>query len=165
MSCMIASFNFNLENFASLEEAERHYVEYHVPLARRLPGLRHHVIGRAVDFGPSVADRHRAALLAFDDADALRAAYRSDVGRELRADKKQLIAVELDLPRHEHLERLGVAAGNPVVLRAHAHLQPPARLRPHGGPQLREPPLERAVRRLVMELPVLHRASPRGRSH
>ncbi len=92
MFCMIASFNFNLENFASLEAAERHYVEYHVPLARRLPGLRQYVIGRAVDFGPSVADRHRAALLAFDDADALRAAYRSDVGRELRADEKQLIA-------------------------------------------------------------------------
>ena len=92
MFCMITSFNFNLENFASLEAAERHYVEYHVPLARRLPGLRQYVIGRAVDFGPSVADRHRAALLAFDDAGALRAAYRSDVGRELRADEKQLIA-------------------------------------------------------------------------
>ena len=91
MFCMIASFNFNLANFATLAEAERHYLDYHVPLARRLPGLRQYLIGRAADFGPSAADRHRAALLAFDDADALRAAYRSDVGRELRADERRLI--------------------------------------------------------------------------
>jgi uncharacterized protein (TIGR02118 family) len=92
MFCMLARFNFNLENFSSVDDAERHYVTYHVPLARRLPGLRHYLIGRAVDFGPAAADRHRAALLAFDDADALRAAYRSDVGCELRADEKRLIA-------------------------------------------------------------------------
>ena len=91
MFCMIASFNFNLDNFSSLEEAERHYLGYHVPLARRLPKLRHYVIGHTVDFGPSVADRYRAVFLAFDDAEALRAAYRSDVGRELRADEKRLI--------------------------------------------------------------------------
>src|SRR5574341_925239 len=91
MFCMIASFNFNLANFATLVEAERHYLEHHVPLARRLPGLRHYRVGRAVDFGPPVANRHRAALLAFDDADALRAAYRSAVGRELRVDEKRLI--------------------------------------------------------------------------
>lgn len=91
MFCMIARFNFNAESFASLDDAERHYLEHHVPLARRLPGLRHYVIGRAVDLGPARADRHRAAFLAFDDAEALRAAYRSDVGRELRADEKRLI--------------------------------------------------------------------------
>lgn len=91
MFCMIASFNFNLNNFSSLEEAERHYLGYHVPLARRLPGLRHYVIGRAVDFGLSVADRYRAVFLSFDNAEALRAAYRSEVGRELRADEKRLV--------------------------------------------------------------------------
>lgn len=91
MFCMIASFNLNLDNFSSLEEAERHYLGYHVPLARRLPGLRHYVIGRTADFGPSVADRYRAVFLAFDDAEALRAAYRSAVGRELRADEQRLI--------------------------------------------------------------------------
>ena len=91
MFCMMASFNFNLHNFSSVEEAEHHYIGYHVPLARRLPGLRHYVIGRAVDFGPSVADRYRAVFLSFDDAEALRGAYRSEVGRELRADEQRLI--------------------------------------------------------------------------
>lgn len=91
MFCMIASFNFNVASFGSLDAAERHYLEDHVPLARRLPGLRQYVIGRAVDFGPAAAERHRVALLAFDDAEALRAAYRSEVGRALRADEKRLI--------------------------------------------------------------------------
>jgi uncharacterized protein (TIGR02118 family) len=92
MFYMIGSFNFNLANFSSLDAAEQHYLEYHVPLARRLPGLRHYVIGKASDFGPFAAERYRAALLAFDDAEALRAAYRSEVGRELRADEKRLLA-------------------------------------------------------------------------
>jgi uncharacterized protein (TIGR02118 family) len=92
MFYMVASFNFNSDNFPTVEEAERHYLEYHVPLARRLPGLRHYVIGRTTDFGPFAADRYRTALLGFDDGDALRAAYRSDVGVELRADENRLIA-------------------------------------------------------------------------
>ncbi|MBI2206786.1 MAG: EthD family reductase [Candidatus Rokubacteria bacterium] len=92
MFCMMASFNFNLSHFRSVAEAERHYLDHHVPLARRLPGLRQYVIGRTVDFGGSPADRYRAAVLVFDDADAFRGAYRSDVGRELRADEKRLIA-------------------------------------------------------------------------
>ncbi|MFH1479630.1 MAG: EthD family reductase [Pseudomonadota bacterium] len=91
MFCIMVSFNFNLNNFPSFEEAERHYLEYHVPLARRLPGLLYYVIGRPVDFGSSVANRHRAGFLGFNDADALRAAYLSDLGRELRADEKRLI--------------------------------------------------------------------------
>lgn len=87
----MVSFNFNLTNFSSYEEAERHYLDYHVPLARRMPGLLHYVIGRPVDFGSSAANRQRAGFLAFHDAEALRAAYLSDVGRELRADEKRLI--------------------------------------------------------------------------
>lgn len=92
MFCVMTSFNFNLSAFGSTAEAERHYLEYHVPLARRLPGLRQYVIGRAVDFAAARADRQRAAILVFDDADAMRAAYRSEVGRELRADEKRLVA-------------------------------------------------------------------------
>lgn len=92
MFWMIASFNLNRESFSSLEDAERHYLDHHVPLARRLPGLRQYVIGRAADFGGVTASRHRVALLAFDDAEALRAAYRSEVGRALRVDEKRLIS-------------------------------------------------------------------------
>ena len=89
---MMASFNFDLTYFASREDAERHYLDYHVPLARRLPGLRSYVIGRPTDFAGVTATRQRAAVLIFDDREALRAAYRSDVGRELRQDEQRLIA-------------------------------------------------------------------------
>lgn len=92
MFCMMASFNFDLTHFATREEAERHYLDYHVPLARRLPGLRQYVIGRPADFAGTAAARDRAAILVFDDREALRAAYRSEVGRELRQDEKRLIA-------------------------------------------------------------------------
>ena len=92
MFCMMASFNFDLTHFATVEAAERHYFDYHVPLARRLPGLRQYLIGRPVDFAGVTASRQRAAMLVFDDREALRAAYRSDVGRELRQDEKRLIA-------------------------------------------------------------------------
>lgn len=91
MFYMMANFNFNLDNFPSVEEAENHYLGYHVPLAKRLPGLRQYVVGRVAGFGQSVAGRFRSAFLAFDSPEALRAAYRSDVGRELRADEKRLI--------------------------------------------------------------------------
>lgn len=65
-----------------------------LPLAKRLPGLLRYVIGRAVSFGPSVANHYRAAFLTFDDAEAVRVAYRPEVGRELRADEKCLISDE-----------------------------------------------------------------------
>ncbi|GIX49612.1 MAG: hypothetical protein KatS3mg131_3823 [Candidatus Tectimicrobiota bacterium] len=92
MVYLIASFNFNLDHFPSLAAAEEHYRTYHVPLARRLPGLRRYLIGQAISLGPLAAPRHRAAILAFDSAEALRAAYRSEVGRALREDEKRLIA-------------------------------------------------------------------------
>jgi len=91
MLYMVGSFDFNRERFA-LEEAERHYREYHVPLARRLPGLRRYVIGPLVATRTVPAERRRAAILGFDSLEALRAAYGSAIGQELRADEQRLIA-------------------------------------------------------------------------
>jgi len=91
MLYMIASFDLNVAAYGSLEAAERYYLEHHVPLARRLPGLRRYVIGPAVAVGPAGAQRQRAAILVFDDAVALREAYHSELGRALREDEKRLI--------------------------------------------------------------------------
>ena len=91
MLYMVGSFDFNHERF-SLDEAERHYREYHVPLARRLPGLRRYVIGPLVATRTVPAERHRAAILGFDSLEALRAAYGSPVGQELRVDEGNLLA-------------------------------------------------------------------------
>ncbi len=91
MLYMIGSFDFNSERF-TLEQAERHYLEHHVPLASGLPGLRRYVIGRLLETRTVPTDRYRAAILGFDSLEALRAAYASPTGRELRADEERLIA-------------------------------------------------------------------------
>jgi uncharacterized protein (TIGR02118 family) len=91
MLYMMASFDFNAAAYGSREAAERYYLEHHVPLARRLPGLRRYVIGRPAAVGPAGTRRQRAAILVFDDEAALREAYRSEVGRALREDEKRLI--------------------------------------------------------------------------
>jgi hypothetical protein len=43
MRTVFALFNFKSSDFAA---EERNYIEYHVQLARQLPGLRQYIIGR-----------------------------------------------------------------------------------------------------------------------
>jgi uncharacterized protein (TIGR02118 family) len=91
MFYMVGAFDLRLSG-ATVADAERHYLERHVPLARRLPGLRAYVIGTLAATQGIPADRRRGAILAFDSEAAWRDAYRSPVGRELRDDEKRLIA-------------------------------------------------------------------------
>jgi uncharacterized protein (TIGR02118 family) len=90
MFYMIGTFDVALPG-RTPAEAERYYLEQHVPLARRLPGLRAYTIGTLAATPTIPADRARGALLAFDSEEAWRAAYRSPVGRALRADEARLI--------------------------------------------------------------------------
>jgi len=90
MVYMIASFNFDLGR-RSLEEAEAHYATVHVPLAKRLPGLRRYVIGTHAETKRIKPEFHRTAILAFDSLETLRAAYRSEAGQALRKDEDELI--------------------------------------------------------------------------
>lgn len=90
MLYMIASFNFDL-NPRCLDEAEAHYLGVHVPLAKRLPGLRRYIIGTHAETKRIKPEFHRTAILAFDSLDALRAAYRSEAGQALRKDEDDLI--------------------------------------------------------------------------
>jgi uncharacterized protein (TIGR02118 family) len=91
MFYMIATFDLRFAG-ATPMGVECHYLERHVPLARRLPGLRAYVVGTLAATPGIPADRRRGAILAFESEDAWRAAYRSPVGRELRDDEKRLIA-------------------------------------------------------------------------
>ena len=91
MFYMIATFDLALPG-GTAAEAERYYLEHHVPLARQLPGLRAYTIGTLAATPAIRAERQRSAILAFDSEDAWRAAYRSPVGRELREDEARLIA-------------------------------------------------------------------------
>ena len=71
------------------EAFDRHYREVHVPLTRRLPGLRRFSIGgeAAVVRGEPA---HLVAELEWDDLDALRAAFASPEGRATAADVANL---------------------------------------------------------------------------
>jgi uncharacterized protein (TIGR02118 family) len=91
MFYMIATFDLRFAG-ATPMDVERHYLERHVPLARRLPGLRAYVVGTLAATPGIPADHRRGAILAFESEDAWRAAYRSPVGRALRDDEKRLIA-------------------------------------------------------------------------
>jgi uncharacterized protein (TIGR02118 family) len=60
---------------------ESHYFDVHLPLARRLPGLRSIRVDRAEQQGPEASDYHFVAQLEFGSLEELRAALRSPEGR------------------------------------------------------------------------------------
>jgi len=91
---MAAEFDLHVEKagFADAASADARYLGEHTRIARRLPGLRHYVVGRLVEAAGRHPDRSRMAMLAFDDEAALRDAYRSAVGAELIKDEEATIA-------------------------------------------------------------------------
>ncbi len=77
------------ETPADPEAFDRHYREVHIPLGRRLPGLRRYAIGRdaaAVRGAPY----YPVAELEWDTTDELRAAFASPEGRATAADAARL---------------------------------------------------------------------------
>lgn len=73
-----------------VEAFNRHYFETHVPLARKLPGLRKYEVSRgsiASPTGPSAA--YMVATLHFDDMAALRKAFGSEEGQACAADRQR----------------------------------------------------------------------------
>lgn len=89
--CFVMVAEFDLEQSAGLDAAEKHYLGTHVSIARRLPGLRNYVIGKLIKT-PGIQDsRYRMAVLVFDSLDAYRAAYASSAGRELLEDERATI--------------------------------------------------------------------------
>ncbi|HKV54919.1 MAG TPA: EthD family reductase [Candidatus Binataceae bacterium] len=94
---MAAQFDLKLDG-SNIAAAEKRYLEHHTQLARRLPGLRHYMIGKfadAVGMRPEFAatpDRFRMAMLVFDSVEALRDAYRSPAGQALVQDEDATIA-------------------------------------------------------------------------
>jgi uncharacterized protein (TIGR02118 family) len=64
---------------------ERHYREVHVPLVKRLPGVRRYTFRRTAV--PVRGDRYyRIAEVDFDDLAALRQAFASPAGRAAASD-------------------------------------------------------------------------------
>jgi len=78
-----------------VEAFNQHYFEIHVPLAKKLPGLRSY----EVSFGPITAmgsafDTYLVGMLHFDSLAAIRAAFTSPEGQACAADRRKLCADE-----------------------------------------------------------------------
>jgi uncharacterized protein (TIGR02118 family) len=74
---------------ADVKAFDKHYFETHIPLAKKLPGLRRYEISH----GPVAAvagspDVYLIGTLYFDDMDAIKKAFASPEGRAAAADRQ-----------------------------------------------------------------------------
>ena len=86
---MTARFLALYETPADPEAFDRHYREIHIPLVRRLPGLRRYAVSRDVA-AVRGAPYYLVAELEWDTMDELRAAFASPEGRATAADAARL---------------------------------------------------------------------------
>jgi uncharacterized protein (TIGR02118 family) len=71
---------------------DRHYFQVHLPLARRLPGLRAYETSRGTVISLYGADdAHLVSTLHFDSLSELNAAFTSECGRACAADRWRLV--------------------------------------------------------------------------
>jgi uncharacterized protein (TIGR02118 family) len=73
------------------EAFNRHYFEKHVPLAKRLPGIRKYEVSRGpiVSAATGASDAYMVATLFFDDLAAIRSAFASEIGQACAADRRE----------------------------------------------------------------------------
>lgn len=73
-----------------VEAFDRHYFEIHVPLAKKLPGLRTYEVNNGPVFSPvaGAASIHRIGTLHFDDLASLQKAFASPEGQAAAADRR-----------------------------------------------------------------------------
>lgn len=70
---------------------DRHYLEVHVPLAKRLPGLRQYSVSRGPVVTPAGGPPfHMVATLHFDSLAAIQQAFGTPEGRACAADRRIL---------------------------------------------------------------------------
>jgi uncharacterized protein (TIGR02118 family) len=77
---------------------DKHYFDKHVPIARKIPGLRQYEVSRgpvATPAGPS--GLHLVALLAFDDQAAMQRALASPEGQAAAGDLQNFATGGVDL--------------------------------------------------------------------
>jgi len=77
---------------------DKYYFETHVPMARKIPGVRKYVVSRgpvATPAGPS--DFHLIATLEFDDVAAIQRAFASPEGQAAVADVQKFATGGVDL--------------------------------------------------------------------
>jgi uncharacterized protein (TIGR02118 family) len=74
-----------------IEAFDRHYFGVHVPLAKKLPGLRKYEVsvGTIAMLG-SAADTYLVATLHFDSLEAIRSAFATPEGKACAEDRRKL---------------------------------------------------------------------------
>jgi uncharacterized protein (TIGR02118 family) len=65
---------------------DRHYREVHIPLAKKLPGLRRYTVSRNIGAVRGGEPYYLVAELDWDDMESMRAAFRSPEGRATAED-------------------------------------------------------------------------------
>ena len=78
---------------SNVEAFERHYREVHIPLAKKMAGLRRYTLGR--DASPVRGDEayFQIAALEWDDMASFRQAFASPEGQATGADMAHLVAL------------------------------------------------------------------------
>jgi uncharacterized protein (TIGR02118 family) len=76
---------------AEVAAFEKHYNEQHIPLAKKLPGLRRYEVSTGPVFSPAGPSGFQlVAILHFDDMAAIGAAFASAEGQAAAADAQRL---------------------------------------------------------------------------
>ena len=78
---------------------DRYYDGTHVPIAKKVPGLRHYEVtaGNVAAVGEGDAPYHLIAILTFDSLDAIQAALASPEGQATAADLGNFATGGVDL--------------------------------------------------------------------
>ncbi len=73
----------------NVDAFDRHYFEIHVPLAKKIPGLRKYEVSDGPIVTPAgTSNVHRIGTLHFDDLAAIRRAFASAEGQAAGADRR-----------------------------------------------------------------------------
>lgn len=72
---------------------DKHYFEVHIPLAKKLPGLRKYDVSKSPIISTTGdLDTYLIATLHFDSLDAIKTAFASPQGKACAVDRKILVA-------------------------------------------------------------------------
>lgn len=77
---------------------DKHYFEKHVPIAKKIPGLRKYEVSQGAVVGPmGGSDYHLVAILHFDDTAAIQNAFGSAEGQAAVADVQTFASGGVDI--------------------------------------------------------------------
>ena len=67
---------------------DKHYFETHIPMAKKLPGIRKYEVSRGPVTALAGGEAYMVATLTFDSVAAIKAAFASEAGAACAADRR-----------------------------------------------------------------------------